>query len=183
MKIALSTILSAFILSLISSSVFSAGDEDNIQKLSSFKSTGGGRGEVIPQDSRFADNIRKNILPNIKVPSGFKIELFAVAPDARNMAISRNKGAVWIGTRKSKVWQATDRDMDNVADIEDNLVDVDMSQYDVYEEVEDIPEDDNVEEYETVVIEDEDDGHGVDPTDILETGRKSRGFRGKRGNK
>ena len=28
----------------------------------------------------------------------------------------RNKGAVWIGTRKDKVWQATDRDMDNVAD-------------------------------------------------------------------
>lgn len=116
MKIALSTILSAFILSLISSSVFSAGDEDNIQKLSSFKSTGGGRGEVISQDSKFADNIRKNILPHIKLPSGFKIELFAVAPDARNMAISRNKGAVWIGTRKNKVWQATDRDMDNVAD-------------------------------------------------------------------
>ena len=32
------------------------------------------------------------------------------------MAISRNKGAVWIGTRKDRVWQATDRDMDNVAD-------------------------------------------------------------------
>jgi glucose/arabinose dehydrogenase len=32
------------------------------------------------------------------------------------MAVSRNKGTVWIGTRKTKVWQATDRDMDNVAD-------------------------------------------------------------------
>ena len=75
-------------------------------------------------------------------------------------------------------------DMDNVADIEDNLVDVDMSQYQVYEEVNDIPEDDDIEEYETVVIEeDEDDGHGVDPTDILETARKGRGFRGKRGSK
>ena len=66
-------------------------------------------------------------------------------------------------------------DMDNVADIEDNLVDVDMSQYDVYEEVV-IPEDDDVEEYETVVIED-DDGHGVDPTDILETARRRNGRR------
>jgi hypothetical protein len=55
-----------------------------------------------------------------------------------------------------------------------------MSQYQVYEEVNDIPEDDDIEEYETVVIE-EDDGHGVDPTDILETARKGRGFRGKRG--
>ena len=60
--------------------------------------------------------ILKNIISKLKLPTGFKVELFAVAPDARNMAISRNKGAVWIGTRKDRVWQATDRDMDNVAD-------------------------------------------------------------------
>ena len=68
-------------------------------------------------------------------------------------------------------------DPDNVADIEDNLVDVDMSQYQVYEEVEDIPEDDDVGDYETVVIEEDDDGHGVDPTDILETARRRNGRR------
>ena len=101
---------------LASSGSYAAGDEENIKKLSSFQSTGGSRGEVIEQDTRFADNIRKNILPNIRMPAGFKIELFAVAPDARHLAVSRNKGAVWIGTRKTKVWQATDRDMDNVAD-------------------------------------------------------------------
>jgi len=50
------------------------------------------------------------------MPAGFKIELFAVAPDARHMAVSRNKGTVWIGTRKTRVWQATDRDMDDIAD-------------------------------------------------------------------
>jgi glucose/arabinose dehydrogenase len=32
------------------------------------------------------------------------------------MAVARNKTTVWIGTRKDKVWQATDRDMDDVAD-------------------------------------------------------------------
>jgi len=116
MKNILSLSISVFLLSLVSSSVFSAGDEENIKKLSNFQKTGGGPGEVIPQDTRFADNIRKNILPHIKMPPGFKIELFAVAPDARHLAISRNKGAVWIGTRKTKVWQATDRDMDNIAD-------------------------------------------------------------------
>jgi glucose/arabinose dehydrogenase len=116
MKAILSLSISVFLLSLFSNSVFSAGDEENIKKLSNFQSTGGGQGEVIPQDSRFADNIRKNIIPHIKMPPGFKIDLFAVAPDARHLAISRNKGAVWIGTRKSKVWQATDRDMDNIAD-------------------------------------------------------------------
>ena len=104
------------LMALVSNGANAAGDDENIKKLSSFKSTGGARGEVIEQDTKFADNVRKNILPNIKLPAGFKIELFAVAPDARNMAVSRNKGAVWIGTRKTKVWQATDRDMDNVAD-------------------------------------------------------------------
>jgi glucose/arabinose dehydrogenase len=108
--------ISALAFAMFSSSGFSAGDESNIDKLSNFKSTGGGKGEVIQQDTRFADNIRKNIIPHIKMPTGFKIDLFAVVPDARHLAISRNKAAVWIGTRKDKVWQATDRDMDNVAD-------------------------------------------------------------------
>ena len=62
---------------------------------------------VIPQDTKFAANIKKNILPAIKMPPGFKIELFALAPDARHMAVSKNKGTVWIGTRKTKVWQVT----------------------------------------------------------------------------
>ena len=90
--------------------------DENVKKLSNFKKTGTERGVVIEQDTKFAANIKKNILPKIQMPPGFKIELFALAPDARHMAVSRNKGTVWIGTRKTKVWQATDRDMDNVAD-------------------------------------------------------------------
>ena len=50
------------------------------------------------------------------MPPGFKISLFARVPDARHMAVARNKTTVWIGTRKDKVWQATDRDMDDIAD-------------------------------------------------------------------
>ena len=38
---------------------------------------------------------------------GFKIDLFALVPDVRNMVMSRNKDTIWIGTRKIKVWQAT----------------------------------------------------------------------------
>ena len=88
-----------------------------LKKLSSFKKTGiNVVADVIEQDTKFRRNIEKNILPNIKMPAGFKIEIFAVAPDARHMAVSRNKGTVWIGTRKTRVWQATDRDMDNIAD-------------------------------------------------------------------
>ena len=64
-------------------------------------------------------------------------------------------------------------DMDNVADIEDNLVDVDMSQYQVYEEVA-IPEDDDIDDYEVMeAIQEEDD----DPTSVIEPSRKKRRIR------
>ena len=116
MKKTISIIVSLLTLTLYSFSSFAAGDSENVKKLSNFKKTGTQAGVVIPQDTKFAANIKKNILPNINMPAGFKIELFALAPDARHMAVSRNKGTVWIGTRKTKVWQATDRDMDNIAD-------------------------------------------------------------------
>jgi len=114
-KIILS-VVATVLFSLTHAGANAAGDAENIKKLSSFKSTGTQRGEVIEQDTKFAANVRANILPHIKLPPGFKIELFAVAPDARHMAVGRNKTTVWIGTRKTRVWQATDRDMDNVAD-------------------------------------------------------------------
>ena len=111
------TIITSFVFTmLMCTNVFAAGDESNIAKLSGFKTTGTAAGEVIPQNTQYAANVKNNIISKINLPAGFKIELFAVVPDARHMAISRNKAAVWIGTRKTRVWQATDRDMDNVAD-------------------------------------------------------------------
>ena len=119
--------------------------------------------------------------------------IFTFDPLAIVLLLAANQG---MAQRKKDKMVAFD--IDNVADIEDNLVDVDMSQYKVYTEeqnrtddlpddwsiVEDvIPSDEDIEDYETVVIEEEDDGHGVDPTDILETARKNRGFRNKRGPK
>ena len=94
---------------------FAAGDEENLSKLGAFKKTDTGAIETVPQDTPYAANLRK-VLERIKLPEGFKIELFAVVPDARNMAVSRNKATVWVGTRKNTVWSVTDRDMDNVAD-------------------------------------------------------------------
>ena len=116
MKKIMSFIISLFFLTLFSNSAFAAGDSENVKKLSSFKKTGTAAGEVIPQNTKFAENVKANIISKVNLPAGFKIELFAVVPDARHMAISRNKATVWIGTRKTKVWQATDRDMDNIAD-------------------------------------------------------------------
>jgi len=76
-------------------------------------------------------------------------------------------------------------DMTNVADIEDNLVDIDMSQYKVFAEEHandtpeewglDIPPDDDISDYDVL----DDDGHGVDPTEVIEPSRKKRRIRKK----
>ena len=97
------------------SPVLAAGDSENLEKLGSFKRTDTGAMKSVPQDTTYANNLRK-VLQKIRMPDGFKIELFALVPDARNMAVSRNKATVWVGTRKTTVWSVTDRDMDNVAD-------------------------------------------------------------------
>jgi glucose/arabinose dehydrogenase len=116
MRRLVSLFTSVLLITLWSSGSFADDRNKNIDKLSSFKSTGASAGIVVPQEGKYMDNIKKNILPKIKMPPGFKISLFARVPDARHMAVARNKTTVWIGTRKDKVWQATDRDMDDVAD-------------------------------------------------------------------
>lgn len=91
-------------------------DDANLSKLGSFKRTDTGPMKRIPQGGTYAENLKKNVLSKIKMPEGFKIELFAIVPDARHMAVGRNKATVWVGTLKNTVWAVTDRDMDNVAD-------------------------------------------------------------------
>ena len=98
---------------------------------SSFPSIGGGRNlatlqqmkvattdlniPTIPQTGRNADAIRAN-LKNIKMPAGFKIDLYAVVPDARHMAVAPSTNMLFVGTRKTTVWAVTDRNSDGVAD-------------------------------------------------------------------
>ena len=103
------------VLPLLTGTAQATGDEANLAKLGAMQVTGTGSGVSVPQTGKYADNLR-NVLKTIKLPDGFKIELFALAPDARHMAVGRNKATVWIGTKKTKLWAATDRDMDNVAD-------------------------------------------------------------------
>jgi glucose/arabinose dehydrogenase len=45
-----------------------------------------------------------HVLQNIKLPPGFKIDLFALVPDARQIAVSPDGKAVFIGTTQSKVY-------------------------------------------------------------------------------
>ena len=114
-KIGLFVLAASLAFTLAAHDAIAKGDEKNLKKLGAFKRTDTGPMKRIAQDTKYANNLRK-VLTKIKLPDGFKIELFALAPDARHMAIGRNKGTVWIGTRKNTVWAATDRDMDNVAD-------------------------------------------------------------------
>lgn len=102
---------------LISGTVLaqSADVPSNLEKLSNFQSTGTSEFTFIEQDGDFAAGIRKN-LQAIKLPDGFKIELYAVVPDARHIAIGTQGVVTFVGTRKDKVWSVTDRNKDRVAD-------------------------------------------------------------------
>ncbi len=94
----------------------SALAQDNLQKLQQFKTTGTSmRFQMVEQVGANADAIRKN-LEQIKLPAGFKIDLYAIVPDARHMAVGTNAGVVFVGTRKDAVYAVTDRNKDRVAD-------------------------------------------------------------------
>lgn len=87
----------------------------NLERLSAFRPTGTEEPRPIPQEGRRADALKRN-LQRIKLPPGFKIDLYAVVPDARHMAVGPNAAVLFVGTRKSNVYAVTDRDKDRVAD-------------------------------------------------------------------
>jgi glucose/arabinose dehydrogenase len=89
--------------------------QSNLEKLGQFKTTGVKEMKVIPQDGEYAEQLRAN-LKRIKLPAGFKIELYAVVPDARHMAVGPQGIVTFVGTRKTDVWSVTDRNKDRVAD-------------------------------------------------------------------
>jgi glucose/arabinose dehydrogenase len=86
-----------------------------LERLAAFQSTGTEEPKPIPQEGRKADALRRN-LQKVKLPQGFKIELYALVPDARHMAVGPNAGVVFVGTRKNNAYAVTDRDKDRVAD-------------------------------------------------------------------
>src|SRR5687767_5377453 len=99
---------------LLSTSLVAA--QDTIETLGKMKTTGRAADWApIEQTGAYADQLRKN-LEQIKLPEGFKISLFAVAPDARHIAVGPQGVAVFVGTLKSDVWVITDRNKDRVAD-------------------------------------------------------------------
>jgi glucose/arabinose dehydrogenase len=70
---------------------------------------------VVPQGGTNAAAIREN-LKRIKMPDGFRIELFAIVPDARHMAVGPSTNMLFVGTRKTSVYAVTDRNSDGIAD-------------------------------------------------------------------
>jgi glucose/arabinose dehydrogenase len=70
---------------------------------------------TVQQGGANAAAIREN-LKRVKLPPGFKIDLFAIVPDARHMAVGPSTNMLFVGTRKTTVWAVTDRNSDGVAD-------------------------------------------------------------------
>jgi glucose/arabinose dehydrogenase len=93
-----------------------ASAQDNVKKLENFQTTGTSLTlETVPQTGAKAEALKAN-LQKIKLPPGFKIDLYAIVPDARHMAVGPSTGIVFVGTRKTRVWAATDRTKTRVAD-------------------------------------------------------------------
>jgi glucose/arabinose dehydrogenase len=67
------------------------------------------------QTGKNTDAIREN-LRKVKLPPGFRIDLYAIVPDARHMAVAPSTNMLFVGTRKTNVWAVTDRNGDGVAD-------------------------------------------------------------------
>ena len=93
-----------------------AGAQDtNIQKLQQMKvATTDLNIPLVPQTGRNADAIREN-LKRIKLPPGFRIDLYAVVPDARHMAVAPSTNMLFVGTRKTTVWAVTNRNSGEMA--------------------------------------------------------------------
>ena len=68
----------------------------------------------VPQEGKNAAALREN-LKRVKLPPGFKIDLYAVVPDARHMAVAPSTNMLFVGTRKNTVWAVTNRNSGEVA--------------------------------------------------------------------
>jgi glucose/arabinose dehydrogenase len=100
---------------LAAAGVASAQDAAALAKLQSMKvATTDLNIPLVPQSGANADAIRAN-LKRVKLPPGFKIDLYAVVPDARHMAVAPSTNMLFVGTRKTTVWAVTNRNSGEMA--------------------------------------------------------------------
>jgi glucose/arabinose dehydrogenase len=101
---------------LVGTGAVPAASQPSLEKLKQFKVSGTDLNiPVVPQTGKNADAIREN-LKKVKLPPGFKIDLYAIVPDARHMAVAPSTNMLFVGTRKTTLWAVTDRNSDGVAD-------------------------------------------------------------------
>ncbi len=87
----------------------------NIEKLKQMKVSGTDANiPLVPQTGKNADQLREN-LKRIKLPPGFKIDLYAIVPDARSIAVAPSTNMLFVGTRKTTVWAVTNRNSGDTA--------------------------------------------------------------------
>jgi glucose/arabinose dehydrogenase len=87
----------------------------NLEKLKQMKVSGTDPSiPLVPQTGKNADQLREN-LKRVKLPPGFKIDLYAVVPDARMMAVAPSTNMLFVGTRKTTVWAVTNRNSGDIA--------------------------------------------------------------------
>ncbi len=109
-------IVVAFTAAALSGALHAQARTDNLEALKQFKVASTDLNiPAVPQEGKNADAIREN-LKKVKLPPGFQIELFAVVPDARHMAVAPSTNMLFVGTRKTMVWAVSDRNSDGVAD-------------------------------------------------------------------
>jgi glucose/arabinose dehydrogenase len=85
------------------------GAQNSVDTLGKMGTTGASPNiPLVPQEGPEADSIKK-ALTKIKLPPGFHIALYAMVPDARQIAVGPQGVVTFVGTRKTKVWAVTDR--------------------------------------------------------------------------
>jgi len=110
-SLALSTLAAAAV--LLTGTLANA--QTNIEKLKQMKVSGTDANiPTVPQTGKNADQLREN-LKRVKLPEGFKIDLYAVVPDARSIAVAPATNMLFVGTRKTTVWAVTNRNSGDAA--------------------------------------------------------------------
>jgi hypothetical protein len=101
-------IASAVALAALAVASSAAWADDALQTLEGFHPTAPIDWPTVPQTGPKADAV-KEILKKITLPPGFHIDLYALVPDARHMAVGPQGVVTFVGTRKTKIWAVTDR--------------------------------------------------------------------------
>lgn len=103
----LPNLIAVILLALLATPVLALGNRYQLTDTGTFTR--------VEQTGPTLETIRRN-LSSIKLPPGFHISLYARVPDARHMAVSADGSVVFVGTRQSEFWVATDGNGDDVAD-------------------------------------------------------------------